>query len=599
MTTRPRFLLVPAIEDDENRNPQAEPPSNVPSEVFDLLEKLCRWAGTEGETNTVGELLDTAREPGRLPPDLERLWGRAARSAISSTRRVDPLSAILDWYRSLDRRRRVILSTRTLVLSGVRTLKDIASEFDVSRERIRQVEARLIEHLGRLPETTAREAVFWRVHRVRRVAGAAFPVGDEPTEALLASNEVRSHGEDVAIRGVILRLAGPYQLVDGWFISDPEKLEAARHQLVEEARKAGSVEFDTVREVMTAAGLHPRLVAEWLSQRSGMRGVRSRVIEWPRSLRGRVQSLMRSHGSPMAPDELLAKLGSEVKIRSLRTALSSGEQFVRVGLSKWGLSSWGLPEYEGIATTISEELSARGPSLSVSELATRLSAAWGVSESSVVAICNAPRFVVDQGVVRHRRADEAFQVSTDLSQACGVFKPSDNEVSVLVDVDQDLLRGSGRSVAEQVAGLLALRPGENRDYEAGRGVVRLSWPDTSVTGPALGSLRVHAEELNAVVGDRLRITFRGGTLSADVRLVAKTRVEELVGDLLLTEVTGLTGQGQELLARLAVAVESDSSELARFLRRRGDEELADHLPTPDTSSALEEQIDKLAGLLEA
>ena len=239
-----------------------------------------------------------------------------------------------------------------------------------------------------------------------------------------------------------------------------------------------------------------------------------------------------------------------------------------------------MPEYGGIAAAISEELSKNGPSLPIDELATRLPAAWGIAENSVIALCNAPRFVVENRMVRHRRDDEPFPVSIDLSQARGVFKPSDNEVSALIDIDHDVLRGSGRFVAEQVAGLLALRPGQSRAYEAGSEAIRLSWPDTSISGPTIGSLRVHAEALDAAVGDRLRVTFHGDTLSADVQLVAKKRVDALDGDLLLAEVTGVTGHGQELLARLAAAVESDPTELARSLRRRGDPELADHVPPP-------------------
>ena len=119
-----------------------------------------------------------------------------------------------------------------------------------------------------------------------------------------------------------------------------------------------------------------------------------------------------------------------------------------------------MPEYGGIAAAITEELSQNGPSLPIDELASQLSAVWGVSENSVISLCNARRFVIDHRMVRLRRDDEPFSVSTDLSQACGVFKPSDNAVSVLIDVDHDLLRGSGRFVAEQVAGLLALGPGE-------------------------------------------------------------------------------------------------------------------------------------------
>ena len=594
-----RVMPMPADESDVSRDPQPETKSNAPPELFGSLEQLCRWASTEGGIKTVAELLDATHQPDRLPPDLARLWRGAVRSGIAAATDFNPFSPILDWYRALDKRRQIILSSRTLVLSGARTLQDIASEFGVSRERIRQVEGRLIEDWERLSQTKAWESVLWRVHSVRLVAGAAFPLGDEPTEALLSADQLRSHVEAGIVRSLTLRLAGPYELADGWLVADTEKLETARLRLIEEASDAGSVQFEAARETMAAAGLHPRLFGAWLTHNSGMQEVRGSVIEWPRTLSGRVLSLLRLRRYPASPDELLADLGPTVGMRSLRSRLSSSDQFVRVGLSKWGLKIWKLPEYGGIAAAISDELVQNGPSLSIDELATGLAAAWGIAENSVISLCNAPRFVVEHGMVRLRRDDEPFVVSADLSRACGVFKPSDNSVSVLIDVDHDLLRGSGRAVAEQVAGLLAFGPDQSREYAADSGVVSLYWSDTSISGPFIGSLRVHANRLNAAVGDRLRITFHRDMLSADVSLVATTRTERLAGDPLLAEVTGLTGHGEELLRRLAAAVESDTEDLGRFLRQRGDVELADHLPSQGTSPALEAQIDRLASLLES
>ena len=588
----------PTTASEASEVPVPTTASSVPGEVLEPLEQLCRWASTEGDIKTLQELLDATRDPDRLPPDLARRWRGAVRACIATRAHFNPFSVILDWYRSLDTRRQVILSSRILALSAGRTLQDIASEFGVSRERIRQVEGGLIKNLKRLSRTKAWEPVLWRVHRVRLIAGTAFPWGDDATEALLAANQPCSQVEAGIVRGVILRLAGPYKLADGWLIADAQEIEAARLRLIEEAKDSGSVQFEAAREVMTAAGLQPRFFGAWLSHWSGMHEIRGSVIEWPRTLSGRMRSLMRLRGSPVSPDELLADLGPEVRMRSLKASLSSSEQFVRVGLSKWGLKAWRLPEYGGIAAAISEELSQNGPSVPVGELAARLSASWGIPENSVISLCNAPRFVAEHGMVRLRRDDEPFSVSSDLSQACGVFRPSDNTVSVLIDVDHDLLRGSGRTVAEQVAGLLALGPGEGREYEAGSGAISLYWPDTSISGPAMGSLRVHANDLNATVGDRLRITFRGDRRSADVRLVAKTRVEELDGDPLVTEITGLTGHGEELLGRLAAAVDSDTAGLARFLRQRGDTELAGHLPSPDASAALKAQIDRLARFLD-
>ena len=547
----------------------------------------------------MAELLDAVSTPDRVPPDLRRPWSEAALSEISDSPGVNPFSVILDWYRSLDEREQVILSSRTLRLSRGRILEDIASEFGVSRERIRQVEARLIDNLTKLFETTAWESVRWRAHRVRYLGGVTFPLGDETTKTLLVGDRTWSRIEIVVVRGVILRFAGPYELADNWLVTDSERLEAARVGLMETVKSDGAIEFETARAAMEGAGLRPRIFAEWLRHKSGMREIRGSVVEWPRTLSGRVASLMRLRGSPLGPSELLSDLGPDVDLRSLKTSLSSSEHFVRVTRSKWGLKKWDLREYAGIAAAISDELSKRGPSLLVDDLVAVLANELGVAESSVIALCRAPRFVVEHGMVRHRHPDEPFSVSTDLSRARGVYRPSDNKISVLVDVDKDLLRGSGKPIAEQVAGLLTLPPGRSKEYRTSSADIHLSWPDTSISGPAIGSLRAHAERLAGSIGDRLRVTFHADPAFADVHLVAKRRVDALAGDSLLAEVTGLMGRGHKLRAQLAAAVGVDPAELARVLRRRGDTELADHLPTPHASSELEEQLDSLARLIES
>ena len=566
------------------------------------LGDALRWAGTEGGLASLGELLEAAGQPGVLPNQLTKRWIEALERPLreeSSIGMLDPFGPVVSWFRSLDTRRQTILTTRSLLLDNERTLQEIASDFGVSRERIRQLEVGLLEDLDRRASSDEWELARWRAHTIKRVAGIACPSGYPPLEELLIAASPLAAAEAIVLRGLMLRLAGPYQLDgEGWYLSNPEGLEEARERVLQRAEDQGGLDSDLAAEVLVGAGLAPGLFRAWLDRGPGLRELRGKVIPWPRSLGGRVEALLKFRNEPASPDEILKDLGDDVDMRSLRTRLSSDVRFVRVDRARWGLGAWGLPEYVGIVAAISEALKSGGSSVSVEELVGRLSSSLGVAEASVAMLCNAPRFFVEDGLVRFRREDEPYPVNSDLACAGGVFQLGPRKVSILIDVDSDLLRGSGGAVPEQVAAILTIAPGDDRAYSCKHGGVRLSWPDTSISGPAIGSLRRHAERLGSVAGDSLRVSLDDADCSASVSLVAEKRVQELDGEELITEVVGVEGSGGALYAKLAQAVGANVSDLAGVLRRRGDVKLADALPEVTPSKELEEELRRLADLFE-
>ena len=118
-------------------------------------------------------------------------------------------------------------------------------------------------------------------------------------------------------------------------------------------------------------------------------------------------------------------------------------------------------------------------------------------------------FVIEDGWVRLRREDEPYRARTDVTRCRGVFR-TPTGVTVLNDVDGDVLRGSGRPIPEAAAALLGVVPGERRTFAHPSGSLVVTWPITAGLGPTMGSIRRLAEVTGAEIGDRLGLIFDSG-----------------------------------------------------------------------------------------
>jgi len=118
-----------------------------------------------------------------------------------------------------------------------------------------------------------------------------------------------------------------------------------------------------------------------------------------------------------------------------------------------------------------------------------------------------------------RREDEPYEPDRDLRSASECWLV-DDAWTLAVDVDEDVLRGSGRSIHEAFAAHLGLRPGETKALGSEFGDVKFFWGQM----PAVGSLRVAAQELGGCLGDRLFVR-RPNPFWIDFRISKQHEVE--------------------------------------------------------------------------
>lgn len=564
------------------------------------LRDAHRWAIAEGYEPALGALLSIDGE--LLPPDLaarrEALFSLASTDA--SPEPSEPFSPVLEWFLSLDERRQEILSRRTLAFGRRAILESLAEEFGVTRERVRQLEQGLTDDLARWAHSWGWQAVRWRAHSLARVAGLTAPEGHHELRSLFADLHAPTNDADAVVRSVHWRLAGPYSRADdGWLVRSEDELEGLRAQLASAAGEHGFLTYDEAQGIGAAAGVRPYFFKEWLAKEPRFRMLSDRVVSWSPFLGDRLTVVLRLSGVPQTVDQLHALVGPDIDVRSLRSRLSGDDRFTRAGLTEWALAEWGLPEYNGIAEAISALLETSGDEERVDDVVAQLSTQFGLAESSVRALCGAPRFVQRNGKVRLRRPDEPYPVSGELWRTPNVFRTGLQQACVVVPVDSQTLKGSGRSLPEPLAGILDLAPGDDCSFGSVAGPIRVSWPDTSITGPAIGSLRVPAEMLGATQGDLLRVLLDGEAGTAQVDLILQHQLAEAdaVGRVRLLTGLDMTEGLPAVRDTLARAVGTSPAELRRALEKRGDEWLLPVLPEERPSIGLTAAIDQLAELL--
>lgn len=484
----------------------------VESSIVEALTDIAAW----GHHNGAESLLDAIeRASVSCAPDVPL-------RALEVLRRVEPCEFgrsrvslydpevssewLLDQF---DDREKVVLDERTLAMDRRPTLEDLGHRFGVTRERIRQLESRACE---RLMSLLSRAEALPLVRVAEEFASRLGTVARHTDLGAVNPLDLRSR--------LLLWIAGPYHVDADWLVKEPWKTVRG---LVDHCFAAvtdeDTAEFDEVAETLDANGVRSDLIEDLIVSAGGYRRFESKLVRWDRTYAGRAAVVLEVSNQPMTSSEILDHLGSG-SLQSLRNVLNGDPTFIRLGKDRFGLREWGGREYQGVVPAMIERLSDRG-ALPVNDLAIELAEAFGVSPNSISMNATIhPAFVTEHGIVRLRRDDERYEPDRDLRSAreCWLV---DGAWALAVDVDEDVLRGSGKGIPEAFAVYIGLMPGGTKVLGSDFGDVRFAWGQT----PSVGSLRVVAEELEATFGDRLFVR-RSNPYWIDFRLAERGEFEE-------------------------------------------------------------------------
>ena len=302
---------------------------------------------------------------------------------------------------------------------------------------------------------------------------------------------------------------------------------------------------------------------------------------------------------PATADELNEMIGEGHSVRSLRNRLLDDERFVRTDRRRTGLRRWGLEEYSGIVDEIEEEIERRGGEADVDDLVRTITTQFGLRIGSVISYTTVPRFVIESRRIRVRRAEEPYVPTRTLFDEAGAFLIDDDRCSYRLRVDGDVLRGSGRSLPQGVGAWLGVQPGARRRVRLPDGdLLLVSWPESALLGPALGSLRRQAIALGAEDGDYLLLVFDRASDGVEADVVRRVDLDAATDWRRGSLLTGLRATDEaEFEQALAFALGAFSAaELRRRCRSRGEQELAELLRV-ETSSELDDALERLKEVL--
>ena len=557
------------------------------SPLIEPMQLLASWAQSEANAESLGEAIDAAM----ARDEAVHQWNMVAGISLSSlsSRPPHPYAILDSWAEELDEREAVIFRHR-IRGDEQTTLEDLARMFGVTRERIRQIEARLQRKLKRFLDGESARPIHWRASSLRNVVGVAAPCG--LTEKLLGAPPGNND-----YRTIVLDIAGPYALDCQWLVLRASQRDEPTRSILLGADEFGRIDLEVANSELSAWGLDASLHRAWLTRDSAIREFNGELVRWGASVGDRLAFALADLGRPATIDELIGYIQEDRSRGSALNALSSDPRVIKSDQVRYALKSWGLSEFKNIVHTIRELIREAGHPLRIDDVVDQVTRDFGVAESSVRQYVHAPIFVVDRDFVRLRTKDEPFQYPQgSIRRAQGVFVLGSGRVALMRRVDADLLRGSGRILTYAAGDVLGIELNSRITLRNSEGDnVTLTYPESSIVGPSIGSVRAIAERLSAKVGDYLTLTMDRSNLSVDARLI------EIEGSSpswdLVSRLTGIDAQsGMDGLAKSLLC---ERTEVRSTLLSRGDEVVLEALPAQPTSSSLSLALAELDNQLRA
>ena len=573
------------------------------SALGDLLREFASWARAETDAQTIGDAISHVV----LGTETVEEWEAISEFSLNQAghKFKHPYTILESWANLLTERERHIFDTRIAHLDVSTSLQDLGEFFGITRERARQLEKKLKTKLTEFVGGKEGKPIRWRAETVRQMIGVASPTidrvdsatGEIPrTFSTQIENLLSPLPGQADFREVVLNLAGPYELIDGWLVLKSAVPTDPTRRIREMTDEVGYIDHDQATKELHRWGLDTSLHEEWLVRDGKIRKFSDRLVRWDGSIGDKLVIALADKGRPATVEALLEYIQEDRAKNSAVNSLSIDPRVVRISNKEWALTSWGLSEYSSIAMSIRHFLKDQEHPTSIRDVVTRLRKDLGLRESSVRAYCQAPMFVLENGAIRLRRDDEPYIYDkVSLQDAKGVFALGPHRVSLLFEVDGELLRGSGRSLALAAGLLLGVALNRPLTFHNEDGLsVTLTYPETSISGPSVGSLRPFAEASFAKLGDLLTLTLDTSDMSVTALATDLTQHES--GWQLVSRLTGIGMD--EGLEGLAASLQCEKGEVRALLRKRGDDLVKDALPNRPVSSELDQALASLEAQLQ-
>ena len=338
------------------------------------LQELAAWALSETDSKTVGEAISSAGNS-RISATS---WRAVTGIKLTEIAKVPahPYDVIESWVAGLPEREGFIFRKRVAQIGGSYTLQQLADDVGVTRERVRQLEKRVLSKFTSFTRTAAASPIKWRIETIKQMVGSAAPLGQ--VEQVLHPADGQTD-----YRFVLLRLAGPYDIAGDWVVLRSAVDNDPTGKVSEMADEIGFIDQDLVERELTRWGLDPAYHIEWLTRTGKIREFNGRLARWEGTIGDKLIIGLADLGRPATLDTLLDHVQEDRTKGSALNALSGDHRAVRVNRTEWALAAWGLPEYSSIAMSIRNLVSKSGGPVHIGEVITRIQHTFGAAESSI------------------------------------------------------------------------------------------------------------------------------------------------------------------------------------------------------------------------
>ena len=311
------------------------------SPLIEPMQLLAGWAQSETDAESVGEAILAAMARGRSVQEWNAIAG--IRLASLSPPLPHPYAILDSWSEGLDDRETVILRHRICGDERL-TVGELARKFGVSRERTRQLEARVQRKLRRFIVGEEARPILWRASTLRHALGAAAPYD-------MAKNLLEAPPGNNDYRTILLDIAGPYLLDGHWLVHRRSQADDPTHGILLGADGFGRIDLEAARSELSAWGLDASLHRDWLTRHPEIREFDGGLVRWSRSVRDRLAFALADLDRPATIDELMAHIQEDSGRNYALSALASDPRITKADQDRYALRSWGL---NSIAGTIRE-----------------------------------------------------------------------------------------------------------------------------------------------------------------------------------------------------------------------------------------------------
>ena len=581
--------------------------NTLPSEIGSFFTLLGAWAAGEQGLKQISSALPISHPD--WPEELREHWTRLGSISADDLggekiQRYNVVTLMSSWVGSLDERLTDILETRLLATCNPDTLEQLGTRHGVTRERIRQVERKAKRHLERLQESQY-DPVLRRAARLRERLGTALLENDpELVDALnWVVADFKPCSMQTLMRRLFLWLAGPYEKLNGWLVADSDIVSKTKQALFRYETDRAMIPEDVIRNILNDLGIRETCHSAWIDSLKEFRRVDNGLLHLTGTIADKAAQYLAIVRRPITADELAGLIGAS-SLRSVRQRLMSDSRFWRINRQNQFVlaGTEGYDEYTGITDEIIQELEACGGSATVKHLVETIAKTYGVKPASVLAYLSTPLFVRDDSDLIRLRHDEEVTIATDMSKTAGCYRVGD-KWAWRTKVDRQLLRGSGRSFPNAFARELGCDLGDKVEVNSTFGHITISWPSSSISGAAIGSIRSALEGLSASEGDYVFIIADGRQI--DFQML---RQEQLQAEDTVVRLAGLVGvtdieSSKNLLPKIAAALGVDhqqldgplEQEIRDVLLGRGEEDLGVLIELPKLS--IEQYLDRIGAAL--